>query len=95
MTIQVLVIGMGSGRPEHLTGEAVAALNAVDVFLVADKGSAKHDLVALRTELCAAVIGHDRYRVLEVPGPGAGGPPVTMRPGCATGTRPAPRRTRR
>ena len=65
----MLVIGIGSGRPEHLTGEAVAALNAVDVFLVADKGSAKHDLVALRTDLCAAVIEHDRYRVVEVPDP--------------------------
>jgi precorrin-6A synthase len=58
VTIQVLVIGIGSGRPEHLTGEAVAALNAVDVFLVADKGRAKHDLVALRTALCEAVITH-------------------------------------
>ena len=27
-------------------------MNAVDVFLVADKGEAKHDLVALRAELC-------------------------------------------
>ena len=34
----VFVIGIGSGQPEHLTGEAVAALNSVDVFLVADKG---------------------------------------------------------
>jgi precorrin-6A synthase len=65
----VLVIGIGSGQPEHLTGEAVAALNAVDVFLVADKGSAKQDLVALRTALCAAVIEHDHYRVVEVPDP--------------------------
>ena len=49
VTVRVLVIGIGSGNPDHLTGEAVAALNAVDVFLVADKGAAKHDLVALRT----------------------------------------------
>ena len=69
MTIRVLVIGIGSGRPEHLTGEAVAALNAVDVFLLADKGGAKHDLVALRSDLCAAVIEHDRYRLVEVPDP--------------------------
>src|SRR5215212_4816981 len=66
---RVLVIGIGSGRPEHLTGEAVAALNSVDVFLVADKGGAKHDLVALRRSLCEAVIEHDRYRVVEVPDP--------------------------
>ena len=69
MTIQVVVIGIGSGQPEHLTGEAVAALNRVDVFLVADKGSVKQDLVALRTALCAAVIEHDDYRVVEVPDP--------------------------
>ena len=68
-SVRVLVIGIGSGRPEHLTGEAVTALNAVDVFLVADKGRAKADLVALRTALCAAVIEHDRYRVVEVPDP--------------------------
>ena len=40
MTVRVLVVGIGSGDPAHLTGEAVAALNAVDVFLVADKGAA-------------------------------------------------------
>ncbi len=69
MTIRALVIGIGSGNVDHLTREAVAALNQVDVFLVADKGAAKHDLVVLRTELCRAVIEHDHYRVLEVPDP--------------------------
>ena len=48
VTVQVLVIGIGSGNLEHLTREAIAALNRVDVFIVADKGEAKHDLVELR-----------------------------------------------
>ena len=48
MTIRALVIGIGSGDPDHLTREAVAALNRVDVFVVADKGAAKQDLVRLR-----------------------------------------------
>jgi precorrin-6A synthase len=69
VTVRAFVIGIGSGNVEHLTREAIAALNEVDVFLVADKGSAKHDLVALRTEICRAVIDHDHYRVLEVPDP--------------------------
>jgi precorrin-6A synthase len=69
VTVRALVIGIGSGNVDHLTREAVAALNQVDVFLVADKGTAKHDLVALRTEICRAVIEHDRYRVVEVPDP--------------------------
>ncbi|SER37321.1 precorrin-6A synthase (deacetylating) [Microlunatus flavus] len=72
MTVRVLVVGIGSGDPAHLTGEAVAALNAVDVFLVADKREATRDLVTLRAELCAAVVTHDRYRFVEVPDPERG-----------------------
>ena len=72
MTIQALVIGIGSGNPDHLTREAVAALNQVDVFLVADKGAAKQDLVELRKEICRAVITHDDYRFVEVPDPERG-----------------------
>jgi len=76
VTIQALVIGIGSGNPDHLTREAVAALNHVDVFLVADKGAAKHDLVSLREEVCRTLVTHDHYRFVEVPdperGPGGG-----------------------
>lgn len=72
MTNQALVIGIGSGNPDHLTREAVAALNRVNVFLVADKGAAKHDLVELREELCRTVITHDHYRFVEVPDPERG-----------------------
>jgi precorrin-6A synthase len=67
VTIQALVIGIGSGNPDHLTREAVEALNRVDVFLLADKGPAKHDLVKLREDLCRALIVHDHYRFVEVP----------------------------
>ena len=47
-------------------------MNDVDLFLVADKGASKRDLAALRTDLCRAVIDHDRYRVVEVPDPERG-----------------------
>jgi precorrin-6A synthase len=72
VTNHALVIGIGSGNPDHLTREAVAALNGVDVFLVADKGRAKRDLVKLREDLCRAVITHDHYRFVEVPDPERG-----------------------
>jgi precorrin-6A synthase len=72
VTIQALVIGIGSGNPDHLTREAVAALNRVDVFLVADKGAAKHDLLELRQDICQTIIAHDHYRVVEVPDPERG-----------------------
>jgi precorrin-6A synthase len=66
--IRVLVIGIGTGNLDHLTGEAVAALNEVDLFLVADKGPAKRDLAALRTTICQTFIEHD-FRIVEVPDP--------------------------
>jgi precorrin-6A synthase len=72
VTIQALVIGIGSGSPDYLTREAAAALNQVDVFLVADKGPAKHDLIGLRAELCRTLITHDHYRFVEVPDPERG-----------------------
>jgi precorrin-6A synthase len=72
VTIQALVIGIGSGNPDHLTREAVAALNQVDLFLMAEKGAAKHDLISLRAELCRTLITHDHYRFVEVPDPERG-----------------------
>lgn len=72
MTIHALVIGIGSGDADHLTREAVVALNQVDVFLVADKGTAKQDLVRLREEVCQTLISHDHYRFVEVPDPERG-----------------------
>ncbi len=35
----VYVIGIGAGDPDHLTLQAVAAMNRVDVFLTVDKGA--------------------------------------------------------
>jgi precorrin-6A synthase len=72
VTIETLVIGIGSGDPDHLTREAVAALNRVDAFLVADKGAAKRDLIKLREEICRTLITHDHYRFIEVPDPARG-----------------------
>ncbi|WP_432558673.1 precorrin-6A synthase (deacetylating) [Granulicoccus sp. GXG6511] len=67
----IKVIGIGPGGTEQVTRAAVVALNEVDVFLVADKGGAKRDLVAAREEICARWITGD-YRLVEVPDPERG-----------------------
>ena len=51
MTRTVYVVGIGAGDPEHLTLQAVAAINRVDVFFTIDKGEATAELAALRTQL--------------------------------------------
>lgn len=73
MIERIRVIGIGMGNPEHVTGEAAQALSTVDVFLVADKGGAKSDLVAARQRVCDALIPAEHaYRVVEVPDPKRG-----------------------
>jgi precorrin-6A synthase len=49
----VYVIGIGAGDPEHLTLQAVAAMNRADVFFTIDKGEEKSELAALRATLLA------------------------------------------
>lgn len=59
------VIGMGAGDPEHLTVQAIAAMNRVDVFLVLDKGEVKADLVDLREEVLRRYVERPGYRVVH------------------------------
>jgi precorrin-6A synthase len=66
---KILLIGIGAGDPEHVTMQAVKALNRVDVFFVMDKGPAKKKLVALRQEICRRYIEGTSYRVVEAPSP--------------------------
>lgn len=70
---QVRVIGIGAGSPEFLTQQAVAALNEVDVFLVADKGDTADQLLAVRRGICERFVRPDRrYRVIGVADPDRG-----------------------
>jgi precorrin-6A synthase len=66
---RVLVIGIGAGDPDHVTVQAIAALNAAEVFFVMDKGAAKRELVRLRREICERYIEDTSYRIVEVRDP--------------------------
>ena len=66
---RVLVIGIGAGDPDHLTVQAIKALNQVDVFFVVDKGADTHDLTRLREEICERFIERPGYRMVHVPDP--------------------------
>ena len=70
MSRTIYVIGIGAGDPEHLTLQAVAAMNRVDVFFTIDKGAvdggATADLAALRAELLARHVTRP-HRVVAAP----------------------------
>ncbi|HUN98219.1 MAG TPA: precorrin-6A synthase (deacetylating) [Bradyrhizobium sp.] len=63
---KVFVIGIGVGDPNHLTVEAIEALNQVDVFFLPDKGTEKAALRELRETICEQFIESADYRTVEV-----------------------------
>jgi precorrin-6A synthase len=63
---KLLVIGIGAGDPDHLTVQAIKALNSVDVFFIPDKGEEKAALRALRTTICERFIDVADYRTVNV-----------------------------
>jgi precorrin-6A synthase len=66
---KLYIIGIGSGNPEHITVQAIKALNKVDVFFVMNKGDAKSDLLRLRKEICEQYIDQASYRTVEIVDP--------------------------
>ncbi|HEY7145003.1 MAG TPA: precorrin-6A synthase (deacetylating) [Streptosporangiaceae bacterium] len=65
----VSVVGIGTGNPEHITVQAIGALNAADVIFMIDKGDDKRELLALRQEICERYITSGRYRVVTAADP--------------------------
>ena len=65
----ISVIGIGAGDPDYLTVQAIDVLQRVDVFFFIDKGSLKHDLTGLRTEICQRFIPGSAYRIVHADDP--------------------------
>jgi precorrin-6A synthase len=63
---KILVIGIGVGDPDHMTIQAIKALNQVDVFFIPDKGEEKAALRDVRTAICARFIEKAGYRTVDV-----------------------------
>jgi precorrin-6A synthase len=54
--ITLHLIGIGTGNPDHVTGQAIRALNAADLILIPRKGAAKSDLADLRRQILSQVL---------------------------------------
>ncbi|GJE56015.1 MULTISPECIES: precorrin-6A synthase (deacetylating) [Methylobacterium] len=66
---KLLLIGIGTGNPEHVTLQAVRALNAADVVFLIDKGDAKAELVRVRRDICERTITGAQPRFVEAVDP--------------------------
>ncbi|MDD7970794.1 precorrin-6A synthase (deacetylating) [Roseinatronobacter alkalisoli] len=54
--IELSLVGIGTGNPEHLTRAAIRALNDADLILLPRKGSQKAELLELRRLVCADIL---------------------------------------
>lgn len=60
----ILVIGIGTGSPEHMTMAAIDALNRADVVFLPDKGSSKADLADVRRLIVERFVTRSEPRLL-------------------------------
>ena len=64
----VLVVGVGAGDPEHVTVQAIKALNRAEVVFVVEKGAETDELVRLRHEILARYV-EGSPRTVALPDP--------------------------
>ena len=77
----ILIVGIGAGNPEHITIQAINALNRADVLFIPDKGAGKSELADVRRDICRRYVTNARSRIVEFT------PPVrdASTPGYKTG----------
>ena len=65
MKVDLCLVGIGTGNPDHVTRQGVKALNAADLILVPHKGEGKADLAELRLELCQELVTNPATQVVQ------------------------------
>lgn len=63
--VDLSLIGIGTGNPDHLTLQAIKAINAADLILIPRKGAGKADLAELRRAICDDVLTNPATRIVE------------------------------
>jgi len=66
---KIKVIGIGAGHPEHITIQAINAINDTDVLFITDKGADKDDLAGFRREIIERYAPDRKFRIVQIPDP--------------------------
>ncbi|SCB58995.1 precorrin-6A synthase (deacetylating) [Rhizobium aethiopicum] len=59
------IIGIGTGNPEHVTIQAINAMNAAEVIFLPLKGAGKEELAEVRREICERYVTRPDIRISE------------------------------
>ncbi|PWR18157.1 precorrin-6A synthase (deacetylating) [Zavarzinia aquatilis] len=63
--IHLSLIGIGSGNPDHVTLQAIKAINRADLVLIPRKGADKADLADLRRDILVNVLTNPATRIAD------------------------------
>ena len=63
--MELTLVGIGTGNPDHLTLQAVEAIKAADILLIPDKGDEKQELADLRRRIAANCLAPGGARILS------------------------------
>src|ERR1700756_2635543 len=66
---KILLIGVGAGHPEHITIQAINALNRTDLLFITDKGTEKDDLARFRRDICERYAPNRPLRTVTIRDP--------------------------
>jgi len=58
----ILIVGIGAGHPDHITVQAIKALNRADVLFIPEKGEDKSALADLRRDIIARHVTNPQSR---------------------------------
>jgi precorrin-6A synthase len=61
----ILIVGIGAGNPEHMTIQAINALNSADVLFIPTKGADKTELADVRRDIVARFVTNPNSRTVE------------------------------
>ncbi|WP_426239641.1 precorrin-6A synthase (deacetylating) [Pararhizobium sp. DWP1-1-3] len=61
----VLIVGIGAGNPEHMTVQAINAVNKAGVLFIPTKGDAKVQLADIRRDIVSRYVSNPNSRVVE------------------------------
>ncbi len=62
---KIIIVGIGTGNPEHITIQAINALRTAQVIFIPDKGTQKTELGQVRKDLCDTYLTAGTYRIVE------------------------------
>ncbi|MBB3318111.1 MULTISPECIES: precorrin-6A synthase (deacetylating) [unclassified Rhizobium] len=61
----IVIIGIGTGNPEHVTVQAINAMNRAHTIFIPTKGAAKDGLAAVRREICSRYLTNGTTAIVE------------------------------